>query len=103
MRKQLLAQVRAKARPEHYPAPYAIIDLWSKHGARGAAAYEAEARSIADLMVGETSRNLVRVFFLQERLKDLGGKTQAAARSACTWSAPASWAATSPPGARSAA
>jgi 3-hydroxyacyl-CoA dehydrogenase / enoyl-CoA hydratase / 3-hydroxybutyryl-CoA epimerase len=76
VRKQLIAQVRAKARPEHYPAPYAIIDLWSRHGAHGAAAYEAEARSIAELMVGETSRNLVRVFFLQERMKALGGKTK---------------------------
>jgi 3-hydroxyacyl-CoA dehydrogenase/enoyl-CoA hydratase/3-hydroxybutyryl-CoA epimerase len=76
VKKQLLAQVRAKARPEHYPAPYAIIDLWVKHGARGAKAYEAEARSIAHLMMGATSRNLVRVFFLQERLKGLGGKTR---------------------------
>jgi 3-hydroxyacyl-CoA dehydrogenase/enoyl-CoA hydratase/3-hydroxybutyryl-CoA epimerase len=75
VRKQLIAQVRAKARPEHYPAPYAIIDLWSRHGASGAAAYDAEARSIAHLMVGATSRNLVRVFFLQERLKSLGGKS----------------------------
>jgi 3-hydroxyacyl-CoA dehydrogenase/enoyl-CoA hydratase/3-hydroxybutyryl-CoA epimerase len=74
VRKQLLKQVRAKARPEHYPSPYAIIDLWSKHGARGEAAYEAEARSISDLMVGDTSRNLVRVFLLQERMKGLGGK-----------------------------
>jgi 3-hydroxyacyl-CoA dehydrogenase / enoyl-CoA hydratase / 3-hydroxybutyryl-CoA epimerase len=72
VRKQLLAQVRAKARPEHYPAPYAIIDLWTKHAASGAEAYDAEARSIAHLMVGATSRNLVRVFFLQERLKSLG-------------------------------
>lgn len=76
VRKQLLAQVRAKARPEHYPAPYAIIDLWSRHGARGPAAYEAEARSISALMVGATSRNLVRVFLLQERLKGLGSKTE---------------------------
>ncbi len=76
VRKQMLAQVRAKARPEHYPAPYAIIDLWSKHGARGEAAFEAEARSIASLMVGDTSRNLVRVFLLQERMKGLGGKTR---------------------------
>jgi 3-hydroxyacyl-CoA dehydrogenase/enoyl-CoA hydratase/3-hydroxybutyryl-CoA epimerase len=76
VKKQLLAQVRAKARPEHYPAPYAIIDLWVEHGARGAKAYEAEARSIAHLMMGATSRNLVRVFFLQERLKGLGGKTR---------------------------
>lgn len=76
VKQRLLAQVRAKARPEHYPAPYAIIDLWVRYGARGAAAYEAEARSIAHLMVGETSRNLVRVFFLQERLKGLGGKSR---------------------------
>jgi 3-hydroxyacyl-CoA dehydrogenase/enoyl-CoA hydratase/3-hydroxybutyryl-CoA epimerase len=75
VRKQLLAQVRAKARPEHYPSPYAIIDLWSRHGARGEAAYVAEARSIANLMVGDTSRNLVRVFLLQERMKSLGGKS----------------------------
>src|SRR6187551_1790890 len=76
VKKRLLASVRAKARPEHYPAPYAIIDLWAKHGARGEAAYEAEARSISALMVGETSRNLVRVFTLQERLKNLGGKSK---------------------------
>ena len=76
VRKQLIAQVRAKARREHYPAPYAIIDLWTRYGARGAAAYEAEARSIANLMVGQTSRNLVRVFFLQERMKALGGKSK---------------------------
>jgi 3-hydroxyacyl-CoA dehydrogenase / enoyl-CoA hydratase / 3-hydroxybutyryl-CoA epimerase len=76
VRKQLIGQVRAKARPEHYPAPYAIIDLWSRYAARGAAAYDAEARSISELMVGETSRNLVRVFMLQERLKALGGKAK---------------------------
>jgi len=76
VRRTLLAQVRAKARPEHYPAPYAIIDLWSKYGAHGERAYEAEARSIAALMIGETSRNLVRVFMLQDRLKNLGGKSR---------------------------
>jgi 3-hydroxyacyl-CoA dehydrogenase/enoyl-CoA hydratase/3-hydroxybutyryl-CoA epimerase len=76
VRKTLVAQVRAKARPEHYPAPYAIIDLWSRHGAHGEAAYQAEARSIAQLMVGDTSRNLVRVFMLQDRLKSQGGKAR---------------------------
>ncbi len=74
-RGKMLAQVRAKARPEHYPSPYAIIDLWYRHAARGEAAYEAEARSIANLMVGDTSRNLVRVFGLQERMKGLAGKS----------------------------
>jgi 3-hydroxyacyl-CoA dehydrogenase/enoyl-CoA hydratase/3-hydroxybutyryl-CoA epimerase len=76
VRRTLVAQVRAKARPEHYPAPYAIIDLWSKYGARGERAYQAEARSIATLMVGATSRNLVRVFMLQDRLKGQGGKSR---------------------------
>jgi 3-hydroxyacyl-CoA dehydrogenase/enoyl-CoA hydratase/3-hydroxybutyryl-CoA epimerase len=72
--KALRKQVRAKARPDHYPAPYAIIELWSRYGAVGKAAFEAEARSIASLMCGSTSRNLVRVFFLQNRLKGQGQK-----------------------------
>lgn len=74
IRNVLLKQVRSKARKEHYPAPYAIIDLWSRYGARGDVAYEAEARSIAELMCTETSRNLVRVFFLQNKLKGQGSK-----------------------------
>jgi 3-hydroxyacyl-CoA dehydrogenase/enoyl-CoA hydratase/3-hydroxybutyryl-CoA epimerase len=68
------AAVARRARPEHYPAPYAIIKLWRQYGAKGAAAYEAEARSIARLFCSESSRSLVRVFFLQDRLKGLGGK-----------------------------
>ena len=77
VRRALVAQVAAKARREHYPAPYAIIDLWSRFGARGPEAFEAEARSIAHLFTTETSRNLVRVFLLQDRLKALGGKSAA--------------------------
>jgi 3-hydroxyacyl-CoA dehydrogenase/enoyl-CoA hydratase/3-hydroxybutyryl-CoA epimerase len=68
-------QVARRANPEHYPAPYAIIDLFERHGAAGAAAFEAEARSIARLFFSDSSRNLVRVFFLQNRLKALGGKS----------------------------
>jgi 3-hydroxyacyl-CoA dehydrogenase/enoyl-CoA hydratase/3-hydroxybutyryl-CoA epimerase len=63
------AGVARKARREHYPAPYAIVDLWERHGAKGRAAYEAEAASIAHLFLTPTSRNLVRVFFLQDGLK----------------------------------
>ncbi len=70
----LRKQVISRARPEHYPAPYAIIDLWTQHGA-SEDSYDDEARSFARLMVGETSRNLVRVFFLQNRLKSQGNKT----------------------------
>ena len=74
IRNVLTKQVARKARKEHYPAPYAIIDLWYRHGASTQAGYEAEARSIAELMCTSTSRNLVRVFFLQNKLKGQGGK-----------------------------
>ncbi|MBV6417759.1 MAG: Fatty acid oxidation complex subunit alpha [Steroidobacteraceae bacterium] len=67
-------QVAARVRRDHYPAPYAIVDLWARHGAHGEAAYDAEARSIARLFLTDTSRNLVRAFFLQNRLKSLGGR-----------------------------
>lgn len=73
----LRKQVSARARREHYPAPYAIIDLHERYGARGSEAFEAEARSIAALMCTDASRNLVRVFMLQDRLKGLGGKAPA--------------------------
>ena len=73
LRPFIAAQVRksvvARARPEHYPAPYAILDLWRRHGAHGEAAYDAEAKSVAELFVSPTARNLIRVFFLQNRLK----------------------------------
>ena len=70
----LIAEVARRAPRAHYPAPYAIIDLWARHGAHGAAAFEAEARSMARLFLSETSRNLVRVFLLTDRLKSGGGK-----------------------------
>jgi 3-hydroxyacyl-CoA dehydrogenase/enoyl-CoA hydratase/3-hydroxybutyryl-CoA epimerase len=69
---QMRAQVAKRARADHYPAPYALIELWQRHGGEGPQAYEAEARSMARLLCTPTSRNLVRVFFLQERLKAAG-------------------------------
>ena len=75
IRNVLIKQVAGKARKEHYPAPYAIIELWSRHGASTRTGYEAEARSIAELMCTSTSRNLVRVFFLQNKLKSQGSKS----------------------------
>jgi 3-hydroxyacyl-CoA dehydrogenase/enoyl-CoA hydratase/3-hydroxybutyryl-CoA epimerase len=75
--RQSVALLQQSVRPEHYPAPYAIVDLWLKSGAAGAAAYEAEARSISELMCTSASHNLVRVFLLQDRLKGLGGASGA--------------------------
>ncbi len=71
-----MAKMAAKRAPrKHYPAPYAAIELWRKYGAKSDAAYDAEARSIAALFCTPTSRNLVRVFFLQDRLKGLAGNS----------------------------
>lgn len=64
-------KVRGSAKREHYPAPYAVLHLWEAHGGKGSAAYEAEADSIARLFLTPTSRNLVRVFHLRERLRSL--------------------------------
>jgi 3-hydroxyacyl-CoA dehydrogenase/enoyl-CoA hydratase/3-hydroxybutyryl-CoA epimerase len=73
----LTRQVASRVRKEHYPAPYAIVGLWTKYGARGRAAFDAEAHSIAALFGSDTARNLVRVFQLQDRLKALGSKPAA--------------------------
>jgi 3-hydroxyacyl-CoA dehydrogenase/enoyl-CoA hydratase/3-hydroxybutyryl-CoA epimerase len=75
--RQAASSLRHSVRRDQYPAPYAILDLWQRYGAAGAESYEAEARSISDLMCTPTSRNLVRVFLLQDRLKSLGGKSPA--------------------------
>jgi 3-hydroxyacyl-CoA dehydrogenase/enoyl-CoA hydratase/3-hydroxybutyryl-CoA epimerase len=76
MRGSLEARVARQAPRQHYPAPYAIIDLWVRHGA-SEAGYDAEARSISSLFGSETARGLVRMFLLQDRLKGLGGKAAA--------------------------
>jgi 3-hydroxyacyl-CoA dehydrogenase / enoyl-CoA hydratase / 3-hydroxybutyryl-CoA epimerase len=75
--RQAIATLRASVRRDQYPAPYSIVDLWQRYGATGMESYDAEARSIAELMCGSTSRNLVRVFLLQDRLKGLGGQSSA--------------------------
>ena len=74
LRSSLEARVARQARREHYPAPYAIIELWVRYGARGRAAYDAEAHSIAHLFTTDSAKGLVRMFLLQDRLKSLGGK-----------------------------
>lgn len=68
MRKQL----KAKISPLHYPAPFLVIDNWEHVGVHDTnAAYNREAKSCGKLFFSDTCQNLVRVFFLQERLKGL--------------------------------
>lgn len=71
----LRRKVAAKANPEHYPAPFAIIDLWEKYYDRPLKMLAEERHSEARLALTDTARNLVRVYFLQEDLKKSGDKS----------------------------
>lgn len=71
----LVKQVARKARKAHYPAPFALIETWRRSGGPVESRLVAEAKSVAKLAGTPTAQNLVRVYFLQERLKGLGGKT----------------------------
>ncbi len=68
----LRKQVAKRAPEAHYPAPYALIDLWEKYAGDERSMLLEEAVSVAGLMSEGTAQNLVRVFLLQERLKSLG-------------------------------
>ncbi len=65
-------QVAKRARREHYPAPYAILELWVAHDGNALAAAPSDAASVPSLLKTPTAANLIRVFRLQERLKALG-------------------------------
>jgi 3-hydroxyacyl-CoA dehydrogenase / enoyl-CoA hydratase / 3-hydroxybutyryl-CoA epimerase len=70
--KILKKKVGQRVRSDHYPAPYALIDLWVKHGSNKKKMMLAEAESVSDLITTSTAKNLVRVFNLQDQLKSFG-------------------------------
>lgn len=67
----LRKKLREKVNPLHYPAPFHVLDNWELVGVDGNEAYEREAKSCGKLFFSDTCQNLVRVFFLQEKLKGL--------------------------------
>lgn len=69
---QARKQVAKRARREHYPAPYAILDLWQKYDGDPFINPSDPSCSINMLFEHPTTKNLIRIFFLQERLKSLG-------------------------------
>ena len=68
----LIKQTAAKVRKDQYPAPFALIETWRRGGSSITQRLTLEARAVAKLATTSTARNLIRVFFLQERLKSLG-------------------------------
>jgi 3-hydroxyacyl-CoA dehydrogenase/enoyl-CoA hydratase/3-hydroxybutyryl-CoA epimerase len=74
----MIKQTAAKVRKEHYPAPFAMIDVWKRGGSSVNQRLKLEARSVAKLSKTSTAQNLIRIFFLQERLKSQGAGVDAA-------------------------
>ena len=77
---QAAKQVAKRARREHYPAPYALLDLWVKYDGNALLAPPQDPASVTMLVRSPTAANLIRVFKLQERLKGLGKDGEFSAR-----------------------
>jgi 3-hydroxyacyl-CoA dehydrogenase / enoyl-CoA hydratase / 3-hydroxybutyryl-CoA epimerase len=67
--RRMRAETAKKTRREHYPQPYALIDLWEAHGDDAQTMQQAEIASFSRLLVSDSAQNLIRVFFLREKLK----------------------------------
>lgn len=70
--KKMREEAGKKARREHYPAPYALIDLFEKHGDDPKAMTKGEIDAFVPLLASETATNLRKVFFMSEGLKKQG-------------------------------
>ncbi len=66
--------VAAKVSREHYPAPYAIIELWRDFGGDPRNVPVGHPASLKYLFEHGTAGNLIRIFKLQDRMKALGRK-----------------------------
>ncbi|HTO48304.1 MAG TPA: 3-hydroxyacyl-CoA dehydrogenase NAD-binding domain-containing protein [Burkholderiales bacterium] len=66
------AQLERRAKREHYPAPYAILELWQRYGGDPFMPPPHDPASFVYLVEHPTTKNLVRIFGLQERMKALG-------------------------------
>ncbi|MDA9271925.1 3-hydroxyacyl-CoA dehydrogenase NAD-binding domain-containing protein [bacterium] len=68
--KLLRHELAKKVSVDHYPAPYAVVDLWEKEGGFDERAYLKEADSVENLVTqSDTAANLIRAFLLRERMK----------------------------------
>jgi 3-hydroxyacyl-CoA dehydrogenase/enoyl-CoA hydratase/3-hydroxybutyryl-CoA epimerase len=75
IKKTLIRNVKRRVQKVHYPAPYAMIELWDTYAGNPQRMLAEEARSVSELITGTTAKNLVRVFLLMEKLKSMGRGT----------------------------
>ena len=73
-------QTALRAREDHYPAPYRLIDLWERCGNDRNAMMQGEADAVGKLMVTPQAEGLRRVFGLMDRLKREGRQSDFKAR-----------------------
>lgn len=67
--RKMRAEVAKKAREDHYPAPYRLIDLFETYGGDLDAMKRAEPAAFAPMLMSPQSKSLRRVFKLSEALK----------------------------------
>lgn len=72
--RRFISQLNEKLTETHYPAPYAVVHNWMVNGVEKPAAFTAEHNSFSQFFDNATTKNLIRLFFLQERLKELAKK-----------------------------
>ncbi len=63
-------QLAKKVQKQHYPAPFAALHNWQKYGVEGDKPFFAEIDSNLTNIQHPTTKNLIRLFFLQEKLKE---------------------------------
>ena len=65
-------KVAERVRRDQYPAPYAIVETWKDFGGDPRNIPDNHPASTASLFAHPTTRNLIRIFKLQDRLKAFG-------------------------------
>ena len=68
-------QLQKRVQPDHYPAPFTVLDNWQHLGSSSQTGYTAEAESIASLFLNYTTKNLFHVFSLREKMQALSKQT----------------------------
>ncbi|HEX3859295.1 MAG TPA: 3-hydroxyacyl-CoA dehydrogenase NAD-binding domain-containing protein [Pseudolabrys sp.] len=68
---RMRGETEKKAPAKQYPAPHALIDLWARYGGNPPAMQKAEVTSFAHLLTTPAAQNLIRVFFLRDKLKGM--------------------------------
>lgn len=73
----LRRQVSKRISKQHYPAPFAAIDLWENTIGQDERAYRKEIETVEHLVNDSmTSKNLIRLFSLREKLKNFAKGSQ---------------------------